>query len=352
MRVGTYDAPSVDDRRLWDLWLSGLHQPAIVAADEAGIFTAIADEPASIAELAARLEFDERATGVLVRLLAALQLLTPRDGCFHLTEEARVYLVKSSPWYWAPMLSVSVSEWHRDRLLAKLKQRGSDQVAGPEGTPLVSTEGRAADDWAAGRVSVERGREVAARMHAHSVPAAAGVARRYDFGGVSRVLDVGGGSGCFMVAAALAHPHLRCTVMELPAMCEVANGYIRDGGVAGRVDTCAVDMFRHPWPRGYDAIFFSNVWHDWNVRTCRWLAARALESLPSGGRILLHEMLLDEDGTGPVTAASFSLLMLLATQGQQFTPGELKGILHEAGFTRVDTTATHPYYSVVTGYKP
>ena len=54
------------------------------------------------------------------------------------------------------------------------------------------------------------------------VPAAVGVASRYDFRGITRVLDVGGGSGCFMVAAAQGHAALRCTVMELPAMCEAA----------------------------------------------------------------------------------------------------------------------------------
>ena len=155
-----------------------------------------------------------------------------------------------------------------------------------------------------------------------------------------------------MVAVAQAHPHLRCTVMELPAMCEAAGDYVEAGGVADRVDTRAIDMFRQPWPRGYDALFFSNIWHDWNVRTCQWLAARAFEALPAGGRILLHEMLLDEEGAGPVTAASFSMLMLLATQGQQFTAGELKEILERAGFARVDVTRTHHYYSVVTGHKP
>ena len=347
-----YAAPTVDDRRMWDLWLSGIHQPAIVAAEEAGIFSAIAEAPATASELAARLGFDERATQILLRLLAALRLLVTHGARYQVTDEARTYLVKGSRWYWAPMASVAVSDWHRTRLLEKLRQQGgSDRVAGPEGTPLVSSEGRAADDWAAGNVSAQRAREVAARMHAHSVPAAVGVARHYDFRGVSRVLDVGGGSGCFMVAAAQLHAHLQGTVMELSAMCEAANGYIRDGGVADRVDTCAVDMFRQPWPRGYDALFFSNIWHDWNVRTCQWLAARAFEALPSGGRILLHEMLLDEDGGGPVTAASFSMLMLLATQGQQFTFGELRDILTGAGFTRVDVTATHHYYSVVAGYK-
>jgi len=348
----TYVAPTTDDRRLWDLWLSGVHQPAMVAAENAGVFSALAEAPGTAAEVAARLGFDERATRITLRLLSALRLLLVREGRYHLSEEARIYLVKGSPWYWVPMASVGVSEWHRVRLLQKLRQRGSDHVSGPEGTPLVSTEGRSADEWAAGNVSPQRAREVATRMHAHSLAPAVAVARHYDFRGITRLLDVGGGSGCFVVAAAQAYAHLRCTLLELPAMCEVASGYIAAGSVADRVDTCAVDMFRQPWPRGYDAIFFSNVWHDWNVRTCQWLAARAFDALPPGGRILLHEMLLDDDGAGSVTAASFSMMMLLATQGQQFTLRELKDILEEAGFARVEVMTTHPHYSVVSAFKP
>ena len=347
-----YVAPTTDDRRLWDLWLSGVHSPTIVAAEEAGVFSTLAEAPGTAAEVAGRLGFDERATRITLRLLAALRLLVVREGRYHLGDEGRIYLVKGSPWFWAPMANVGVSEWHRDRLLEKLRQRDSDRAAGPEGTPLASSEGRSADDWAAGNVSLQRAREVAARMHAHSLVPAVGVARRYDFRGITRLLDVGGGSGCFMVAAAQAHPHLRCTVLDLPAMCEVASGYIEAGAVAERVDTCASDMFRRPWPRGYDAVFFSNIWHDWNVRTCQWLAARAFETLPSGGRILLHEMLLDDDGAGPVTAASFSMMMLLATQGQQFSLPELKDILEGAGFARINMIATHPHYSVVSASRP
>ena len=87
MIEGAYDAPTADDRRMWDLWLSGLHQPAIVAADEAGIFTALAESPATIPELARRLDFDERATSILVRLLAALRLL--RRGSAAISSPAR-----------------------------------------------------------------------------------------------------------------------------------------------------------------------------------------------------------------------------------------------------------------------
>jgi acetylserotonin N-methyltransferase len=66
---------------------------------------------------------------------------------------------------------------------------------------------------------------------------------------------------------------------------------------------------------------------------------------------MLHEMLLDDDGAGPPTTAAFSMLMLLATQGQQFTFAEIKGLLEKAGFRDIESQHTAGYYSVTTGYK-
>lgn len=347
-----YTAPTTDDRRIWDLFLSGAYKTTVVAADDAGIFASLHESPATIPELAVRLDFDERATGVVIRLLAALGLLIVHDSRFHLSDDSRLYLLKSSPFYWGEMMRVALSTQQRDALVAKLREKDSANAPGPLGTTSVSGEGRPVDAWAAGQVSIEQARDVAARMHAHSLPAAIGAARNYDFAKIQKILDVGGGSGCFMIAMAQAHPQLKCTIMELPTMCAVAQSYIRDGEVTEHVDTIAVDMFRQPWPPGYDAVFFSNVWHDWNFRTCQWLAQRAFEVLPSGGRIMLHEMLLNDDGAGPTTAAAFSMLMLLRTQGQQFTFEELRSILERAGFSRIETRHSYGYYSITTGYKP
>ena len=346
-----YEAPSTDDRRIWDLWLTGVYQSAIVAADDSGIFTALAEDAATIEDLAQRLDFDVRATGILLRLLAALDLAVPREGIYQLTDQARLYLVKSSPFYWGNMMRVRVSAWHRDTLLAKLKAKGSAEAAGPEAAVQRSGSNEPVDGWAAGKIGIGEATAIAAAMHSHSLPVAVGAARNYDFTGIERILDVGGGSGCFMIAFAQAHPELKATIMELGTMCEVASTYIESGGVAARVDTVAVDMFREPWPKGYDAVFLSNVWHDWNFRTCAWLAERAYEALPRGGRIMLHEMLLDDDGAGPATTAAFSMLMLLATQGQQFTFGEIKELLEKAGFEEIRTQQTAAYYSITTGFK-
>jgi hypothetical protein len=45
------------------------------------------------------------------------------------------------------------------------------------------------------------------------------------------------------------------------------------------------------------------------------------------------------------------MMMLLGTQGQQFTFSELNGILERAGFGGVESRQTSVYYSIVTAYK-
>jgi acetylserotonin N-methyltransferase len=107
-------------------------------------------------------------------------------------------------------------------------------------------------------------------------------------------------------------------------------------------------MFRQDWPADHDAMFFSNIFHDWDRDTCTQLARKAHAALPEGGRIYLHEMLLDDDGAGPSAAATFSLVMLLGTHGQQFTFAQLQEILETAGFNEVRTVPSYGYYSLVT----
>ena len=110
-------------------------------------------------------------------------------------------------------------------------------------------------------------------------------------------------------------------------------------------------MFRQPWPTGYDAMLFSNIFHDWDVETCRSLAAKAFAALPSGGRIFLHEALLDDTRAGPPTLAAFSMQMLVSTRGPQFTFADLVSILAGAGFVDIGHVPTHAYYSVVSARK-
>lgn len=156
----------------------------------------------------------------------------------------------------------------------------------------------------------------------------------------------------FSIEIAKAQPSLRATVMEIAAVCAEADRYIAASGLTPRVRTEAVNMFMQAWPSGHDAHFLSNILHDWSDDTCRLLVKKSFEALPSGGRIVLHEMLMDDDGCGPLPAAAFSLLMLLGTRGRQYSLPELRGFLESAGFTGVETFTTGGgYYSLVVARK-
>jgi acetylserotonin N-methyltransferase len=342
-----YELPATEDRAIWDIWLSMHRLPAMAVADEVGLFGALATAPASPEDLAERLQLNRRATGIVLQMLSALELLTSRAGRYELTDVARTYLLPASAYYWGPLLrTLGVVAQQHDALVAAL--RAAD--AAP--SPTRASAGDTADNWQRGQIDRAQAEVVTRIMHCHSLPASVGAARNGNLQGVARLLDVGGGSGCFSVAIAQQFPAIRCTVMELAAVCEFAAAYIAEGDVADRVDTVAVDMFRDPWPQGYDGLFFSNVFHDWDTETNRFLAQRAYDALPRGGSILLHEMLLADDGRGPVTTASFSMLMLLGTRGRQYSFAELEHILAGAGFRDIDARATYGYYSIVSGRKP
>jgi hypothetical protein len=348
-----YELPASEDRAIWDIWLSMYRLPAMAVADELGVFTALAAEPATAAQLAQRLGFNRRATDVLLAMLAALGLLVVRRGAYELADVTRTYLLPESPYYWGPLLhALGVVAQQHEALIRAL--RAPDDSAVPMDAARAQ-HGASPEDpaeaWKRGQIDRARAEAVTRLMHCHSLPASVGVAKNGNLRGVSRLLDVGGGSGCFSIAIAQQLPSVRCTVLELPAVCDVARGYIADGGVADRVDTVSIDMFRDAWPRGYDGVFFSNIFHDWNAETNRFLARRAYEAVEPGGRIFLHEQLLAEDGSGPVTTAAFSMLMLLGTHGRQYTFSELEQILSSAGFRDIDSRATYGYYSVVSGRK-
>ncbi len=151
-----YEAPTTDDRRIWELFLSHTYVTSVIAADDTGIYAELDKKPDTIDGLAKRMSFDERATGVLLRQLASLGLLNIRNGVFQLSDLARQYLLKASTYYWGNMMRIGVNPRNLERLIATLKEKDSANRGGPEGTPVVANEGRPAEGWAAGKISMEQ----------------------------------------------------------------------------------------------------------------------------------------------------------------------------------------------------
>ena len=67
--------PTLDDRIVWDTWLSVFRFPVVSVADELGTFAQLAERALTTAELAEAIEVDARALGVHLALLASLGFL-------------------------------------------------------------------------------------------------------------------------------------------------------------------------------------------------------------------------------------------------------------------------------------
>jgi acetylserotonin N-methyltransferase len=349
-----YERPATDDRVMWDILLSKYHLPALAVADELKLFASLKDGPRPWQEVASALGLSPRAVRAVFDLLAALQLVSAADGMYALTEASRAYLLPDSPFYWGPVLRSLgvVSTQHHALVRALTKTAAPLAAAATEGAQAWERRmSGAVNAWERREVTPEMAATLCRVMHRQSLPAAVALAERGGFDAVKSLLDVGGGSGCYSIAIAQRFFDVRCTIVEFPAVCAAAEGYIAEAGVGDRVCTTAADIFNDPWPPGHDAVLLSNVFHDWPEEANAILARAAFAALPSGGRIFVHEM-LSEEGVGPSAIEAFSVVMLLLTRGRQYRFRELDDILRGAGFEAVEVRPTFGYFSVVSGRKP
>jgi 3-hydroxy-5-methyl-1-naphthoate 3-O-methyltransferase len=333
------ELPSADDRAIWDLWLSQYRLPLVLAADEVGLFELLRSRPASLDEICSGLGLFWRSAAALTTALAAMGFLVKHQRQFQLTQTARVYLLADSEFYWVPMLKSAGFGHQTTELLLRLL-----------GTENLGKDDRVTRRWEHGEISAEDAHAANQRFHSHSFPSALGLAKTHSFEGVQRLLEVAGGSGCYSVALALRNPHLRCTVADLPPVAADARGYIERFGVQSRVDTFGFNMFDDAWPEGYDAILMTNVLHDWEPRRRADLAASSFATLPAGGKLFVHEMLLNDSHDGPLPAALFSVMML-GTRGKQLSVPEMEELVRGAGFGCMQVEHTYGYYSLVTAIK-
>jgi hypothetical protein len=334
------EPPTTSDGGLWDIWMTQHHLATVTVSIEIGLFELLHKEKSlTIEQIIEKLGLDSRAAEAVLGVLAGLKLVTKHLNKFFLTDAARTYLVPESVFYWKAMLvNGRMNDFHT-RLLGVIKLK-----APMESAPIK--------EWEMGELTEDRARRLTNAMQAHSFAAAIGASRNYDWSKTKKFLDVAGGSGCFAIALAQQHKLEKITVAELPVVCKITHEYITKFQVEGKVDTHPLNMFTEEWPQGYDAHFFSNIFHDWSWSTCQLLAKKSFGALPSGGRIHLHEILLRDSKDGDLTAACFSMHMLLNTNGKQFSAEDLQRMLTEIGFTNIDITPSYAYYSIVTGTKP
>lgn len=338
------ELPTCDDQLLWDISLGALNMPALIVAEEVGLFPFLEKTPATPEEVAAQFSLNTQATEAFLGVLASLGFLIKHQDRFYITEVSRNYLLPESPYYWGTLLRAPPVIPDLCAALKGVLRMPKDKM----GKRAVEAFGKLKER---GKMDEEQVRTIAQKSHVRSLPAALAVARWGDFKGVTRLLDMGGGAGSFCIGLALRYPEIEFTVADLAAICDVAAQYVADYGLKDRIHIVAVDMFEDEWPSGHDAVFFSNIFHDWGKERSLYLGKKSFEMLPPGGRIYLHELLLTDTKDGPPALALYSMGLMFSTTGRLFTAGELTELLEDCGFEGMSITHTFGYHSLITGKK-
>lgn len=329
----------LDDGRVYDHYIAGRRSAALAVGVRAGLFDALAQAPLTQAEVAARCGWLARPTRSLLAALLAMGVVVRAGAAFALAPDAAAYLVRDRPGSLWGLIDMEVEAFLGPQALLEALTTGKTSVYGDE------------DPWERHARDPSRARAFTAAMHSISERPAAGFAEVAPLGDARTLLDVGGGSGALSLAAAGAFPGLTCIVLDLPAVCAIAAEYAAAAGLGARVRTHPADMFADPWP-GADAVLFSQILHDWPPARGRDLLGEAFAALPPGGLVLIHEKLVDDDGRGPLANALVHLDMLVWTEGQQYSEGELRAMLTDSGFVGVTRQATAGAWSLVVGRVP
>ena len=312
---------------------------AIVHLD---LFTALAQAPADVAGLCDRLGLHRRPTDVLCTLLLAQGLLA-RDaaGLLRPTEAAREFLVAGSPFDARPYYAAMADKPGVADFLTVL------QTGRPAHWPGEDSPG----DWHTSMHDAAFAEAFTAAMDCRGRVLAPALAAAVECDSSRRLLDIGGGSAVYSRAMVEHFSHLSATVLEAEPVDRIARRAIAAAGLDARIDVVAADMFTATWPAGHDCHLFSNVLHDWDEPTCRMLLAKSIAALPANGRILIHDMLLDDDKSGPLWAAEYSVLLSTITQGRLYSAAEIGDWLNDHGFAIVARAPTALGRSVLTAWR-
>jgi precorrin-6B methylase 2 len=156
------------------------------------------------------------------------------------------------------------------------------------------------------------------------------VVAAYDFGGLRKLVDVGGGSGVLLAAILRAAPGLHAVLMDRPAAIPAARRRLEADGVAARAECVAGDFFAAV-PAGADAYLLSRVVHDWDDADAARILATCRAAMPDGARLLIVDAVLPERARDAPEAIRMDVHMLVLLGARERTEPEFRRVLAAAG---------------------
>jgi hypothetical protein len=278
------------------------------------VFPLIGDGAAGADEIARKREADIRGVTALLNALCAMGLLTKQDNQYANTPLSQVLLVQDSEKYIGHII---MHHHHLVHAWADLPK------AVETGQPVRQRSSFRQDEE---RESFLMG------MFNLAMNSAPRIADEIDLKGRHHLLDLGGGPGTYAIHFCLANPELRATVYDLPTTEPFALRTLERFDLLDRIGFVPGNYMEEEIKGTYDVAWLSQILHGEGPDDCEQMIQKTVSVLESGGLILIHDFILNENLDGPLFPALFSLNMLINTpEGQSYSEGQISSMLANAG---------------------
>jgi predicted O-methyltransferase YrrM len=347
MALSCTQVPQTDPTPIFEVF-RGNHATELLAAavHHMGVFRQLAEQPRSFDELRAVLDLTGRAANVLVTALRAMGLLHRHaDGRLDLTPVAREHLTPGGAFDVSDYVGLAANNPGVVEMVERLR------TSRPAGAKTGGAAFIYRDGMESAMETEASARRLTLALAGRAKNVAPILARKLDAGGATKVLDVGGGTGIYSIALLQRYPKLRAAVFDRAEVLKVAAEMAREYGVADRLELVPGDMFTDRLPDGGDVILLSNILHDWDVRECQILVDRCAAALPAGGRLVVHDVFLDDDLGGPLPIALYSASLFSLTEGRAYSAQEYRDMLTRAGLKPQEVVPTLIHCSLLAGRK-
>ena len=305
---------------------------SLAALARLGLADHMGEEAVPVEDLASKVGAHAPSLYRVMRMLASLGVFREEKGKrFALTPVGRVLQTDApgSMRYTAMMLG---DDW-----ALQAYTRIADSIR-TGGDAFTAAFGKQIFEWFADRP--EKAETFQRAMTNGSAIASQSILSAYDFAGIKRIADLGGGHGILLASILNRYPAMQGVLFDLP---EVVAGIpaARLAECGGRLEVEAGSFFERV-PQGCDAYMMKHILHDWSDDHCRTILRLVREQLPREGRVLVYELVLSDD-PGPSPAKMLDIEMLVMTVGgRERTPEEFADLLGSAGLKleRIVTTPT------------
>lgn len=152
-----------------------------------------------------------------------------------------------------------------------------------------------------------------------------------------KLLDIGGNTGKWAIQCARHCAEVAVTILDLPAVVELARKNVAELGLAQRIAVQPIDLLDHSqaFPRGYDAIWMSQFLVCFAEADVARLLERAAAALGPEGRLYILDTFWDrqafEAATFSLQAISLYFTVLANGNSRMYKASDITGMIEAAG---------------------